>query len=267
MKGVERAAALLKASTRLCVFTGAGVSAESGIATFRDEGGFWERYPMRDFGTPGGLARIGLSQPERLVDFLLDLLEPVSSAAPNPAHRAIAALEGQRRVTVVTQNVDGLHQTAGSDEVHEVHGSLFQIVDAAGAPLKRLRAREVERMVADLKKAKNGRFLAGMRAMSAIKPLIAFGPSGLKHRPNVVLFGEAMAEPAWSRAHHAVARCDGMIVVGTSGTVYPAAELPDQARERGVPIVGVGPEEGDADLWLSGRAGDVLPALVEAMAA
>jgi NAD-dependent deacetylase len=263
---IQEAATLLAEANRLVVFTGAGISAESGIATFRDAGGVWEHYPLDSFGTPGGLARVAMTDPDQLIAFLLDVLEPIAVAEPNAGHRALVALEADRKVTVVTQNVDGLHQAAGSDEVHEVHGSLFQIVDGSGAPLRRLRPPQLTRLVSDLKKLKNKR-LAALRLLGALQPLLGVGPSGLKHRPNVVLFGEQMAEPDWLKSLNAANRCEAMLVVGTSATVYPAAMLPEAVRERGLPIVGVGPEEGDADVWLEGTAAEVLPELAAAVGA
>jgi NAD-dependent deacetylase len=263
---IEEAAALLADANRVVVFSGAGISAESGIATFRDAGGFWEKYPLDTFGTPGGLAKVAMSQPDQLIAFLLDVLQPIADAEPNAGHRALVDLETDRKVTVVTQNIDGLHQAAGSEEVHEVHGSLFQIVDGRGAPLRRLRRRELHKLVASLKKLRNKR-LAALRLLGTLQPLLGIGPGGLRHRPNVVLFGEAMAEPDWSKSMTAANRCHAMLMVGTSATVYPAAMLPEAVRERQLPIVGVGPEEGDADIWLEGTAAEVLPELVKAVTA
>ena len=113
-KHLEQAALRLRGARRVVVFTGAGVSAESGIATFRDPEGFWSKFPPEQFGNWDGLARAAAVQPARRIEFLLAVLEPLAVAEPNPAHRAIARLQEHSGVTVVTQNVDRLHQAAGS---------------------------------------------------------------------------------------------------------------------------------------------------------
>jgi len=264
MSALSEAAELLRGRSHVAVFTGAGISKESGIDTFRDLDGLWERYPVEEFATPMGLLKTAIGSPQNLAAFLRDVIGPVAAARPNPAHGAVAALErGVARVDVVTQNVDGLHQEAGSDRVHEVHGSLFSIVDAGGQPLRRLSRDDAVRMATSLDAIAKGRF-ALPRLMRAAAPLLGLHPTkGITHRPNIVLFGEQLCEPDWTRAQRAVANCDALIVVGTSGTVYPAAALPDLARDRRVPIIGVGPDEDiETDLWLKGPAGEVLPSLV-----
>lgn len=275
---LDRAASWLRHARRVVALTGAGISAESGIAPFRGEPrgggassggldgpGLWDAFPPEQFATPGGLARLVVEEPRRLAAFLRAVLEPVAKAAPNAGHAALAALERHRPVVVVTQNIDRLHQDAGSTVVHEVHGSLFDVVDQRRALLRRLQRDDLLRIVRALEEIEGKRF-AVPRIARAISPLLGLGPLRA-HRPNVVLFGEGMAEPAWSEALDAAADADVMLVVGTSGLVHPAASLPDLARQSGARVIGVGPEPGDADLWLPGRAGDVLPALVERTAA
>jgi len=260
---LDAAVRLLRSSKAPAVFTGAGMSAESGIATFRDVGGLWERYPAEDFATPGGIARLALREPEVLASFLVDLLGPVAEAEPNAGHRAVAILEDHVDVTVITQNVDALHQAAGSTGVHEVHGSLFKIVDMRHQTVRTLTRPEMRKLVKALEKAMSKRFVLP-RVAKAITPFLGLSPTqGLAHRPSIVLFGEALSEPDWTSAQSAAASCDLMITIGTSGTVYPAAHLPEMARARGVKVIGVGPEVGTADVWLEGTAAAVLPALVD----
>lgn len=267
---IGEAADILRHAKRVVVFTGAGVSAESGIDTFRSTGGLWERYPPEEFATPMGLVKLLVTDPVRVAHFLHDLLEPVAHARPNPGHVALARLEEQVRergmeIVVVTQNVDRLHQDAGSRRVLEVHGSLFDIVDAEGRPRRQLEREDLRRVVASLKAARAGLFKRS-RMVQALSPLLglpeARAPHLLRHRPNVVLFGEALPERAWSEARKAAANADALLVVGTSGAVYPAAELPEIAEEAGARVVGVGPEPGAAHLWLQGAAGALLPELV-----
>lgn len=106
---LTQASAWLSSSPRVVVFTGAGVSKESGIPTFRDEGGFWREFPVDEFATWNGLLSKIVSEPQRLADFLLAVLEPIADAEPNAAHRAVADLDKHCQATVVTQNIDGLH--------------------------------------------------------------------------------------------------------------------------------------------------------------
>jgi len=134
-----------------------------------------------------------------------------------------------------------------------------------GANKERLRVltrKQLREVVAALARARRGPFRR-TRVLRAVAPLFGFG-EGLLHRPSIVLFGEALAEPDWRRAQEEAARCDLVISVGTSGDVWPANQIPAEAARRGVKIIGVGPEELDADLWLRGPAGEVLPQLFAA---
>ena len=122
----EEAAATL----RTTFFTGAGVSAESGVPTFRDQDGFWNRFPPARFAHWAGLERLIQEEPLLIAEFISEFVRPIVMAQPNAAHRAIADLEKlDKDVTVVTQNIDGLHQTAGSSHVVEIHGSLFEVIE------------------------------------------------------------------------------------------------------------------------------------------
>jgi NAD-dependent deacetylase len=244
------------------VFTGAGMSAESGIATFRDREGLWARFPPEHFGNWPGLLTTALRRPRRLAEFLIAVLEPIATAGPNAGHRAVAELEDRTQVTVVTQNVDGLHQVAGSTVVHEIHGSLFDVVTLRGRFVRRLSRPRMRRIVESLRRARRSR-LALPRLLGTIRPLLGLGRRGV-HRPGVVLFGEGMAEPAWTRALEAVRACHCLISVGTSGAVMPAAGLPLEAGSVGATVIHVDPAGGYGDLRLRGTAADVLPALVQA---
>jgi NAD-dependent deacetylase len=260
LSNLSEAAVWLRAARDVLVFTGAGVSAESGIATFRDDGGFWNRFPPEEFATWSGLTKTAAARPGELAEFLLALLEPIAQAAPNPGHRAIAELEKHTRVTVVTQNVDRLHQEAGSTAVHEIHGSLFEVVAKDGRPLRTLTRSDLRAIIEGLQRARASR-LTLPRMLWSVQPLFGLG-AGLLHRPRIVLFGDGMAEPDWSQAREAVQRCEVMLVVGTSELVYPAAMLPHDAKAAGAKVIRIDPEPGTADLWLSGTAGKVLPALL-----
>lgn len=261
VSNLSRAADWLREAENIVVFSGAGVSAESGIPTFRDEGGVWDRFPPEQFATPSGLLATAARQPHRVAEFIIGLLEPIAEAAPNAAHLAVAELEKHAGVTVVTQNIDGLHHDAGSTTVWEVHGSVFQIVDQAGRQLRRVSRSDLRAVVDALRQTLADGFQLD-QARQAVRPVLDFGPQGYC-RPDIVLFGEAMAEPAWTKAREASEECDCMLIVGTSGAVYPAAMLPEQAKSAGANIIAVGPERCFCDLWLRGTAGAVLPALLK----
>ena len=103
------------------------MSAESGIPTFRDDGGFWQRFPVEQFACWDGIVRTAIRRPRELAEFAYEVIEPIAGAQPNAGHLAIEQLERHTKVTVITQNIDGLHQAAGNTTVHEIHGSLSQI--------------------------------------------------------------------------------------------------------------------------------------------
>jgi len=252
----------LREASRVVVFTGAGISAESGIATFRDAEGLWQRFPPDAFATLPGLLTTALTRPRRAAEFFIAFLEPIALARPNAGHLAIAKLEAHKSVTVVTQNIDGLHQEAGSSIVYEIHGSILNIVGRGGRLIRRLTRKALADLVSELRRASSRRSFAFPQLLRTMEPVFSIG-IGLNHRPNVVLFGEAMAEPDWSLAIEAVQKCDCLIAVGTSGTVMPAASLPEEAPEQAT-IINVDPAGGAGDLQLHGPAGSVLPALVEA---
>jgi NAD-dependent deacetylase len=255
------AAEALRAADRVVVFTGAGVSAESGIATFRDRGGLWERYPPERFATWGGLVRTAVLEPAMLASFLHDVLAPIAHATPNPAHHAIAELEQHVHATVVTQNIDGLHQQAGSHGVRQVHGSMLEVADQHGRVIRRLSRAELGQICDALARAVDRR-LPLLRALRAVQPLFGLSRRGL-HRPNVVLFGEMLQQPDWDDAQRGAEQCDAMIVVGTSGMVVPAAELPLRATLRGATVILVDPAADlPADIHLPGPAGTLMPLLV-----
>lgn len=258
---MDRAAEWLRDAGKVVVFTGAGVSAESGIPTFRDKDGLWSRFPPQNFATLSGLLATAARDPRRLGEFIVALLEPVAKAVPNDGHRAIAALEAHTHVTVVTQNVDRLHQEAGSTRVLEVHGSLFDIVYRRGGTAGVLTRPQMLEIVAELQRAMTGYF-PRTAMLAAVRPLFGVGLRGL-YRPSIVLFGEAMARPDWPDAIAAAHDCDCMITVGTSGAVFPAASLPLEASSNGATIIAVDLGAARGDIVLRGEAGTMLPLLVK----
>jgi NAD-dependent deacetylase len=256
---LRQAAEWLRSSQNLLVFTGAGISAESGIPTFRDEAGLWQTFPPEQFATWRGLAATALARPRRFADFLYAVIEPIAAAKPNAAHRVIAAAEQHIRVTVVTQNIDGLQQEAGSTVVHELHGSFCEIVGLSGRFRHLVSRRELRQAADGILRARRG-MLTLPWTLLAVRKLAGIGLHG-PYRPNLVLFGDAMAEPAWSNAVDAAEQTDCVLQIGCSGAVMPAAMIPLEAKAHGAKLVAVDPLEVEADIWLEGRAAEIVPRL------
>jgi NAD-dependent deacetylase len=236
-----RAARLVRGAERLAVLTGAGVSAESGVATFRGAGGLWEGHRVEDVATPFAFQR----DPVLVWRFYNQRRAGLRSVRPNPGHFALTTLEqrfGPERFTLITQNVDGLHRAAGTQSVLEVHGSIAR-VRCTGCGGVEDRAGEV---------------LPDLPACPACGKLL---------RPDVVWFHEALPEDVWQRAAAAAHRCDCFLVVGTRAVVYPAAGLVETARSQGAGVIEVNlpatPASSLADVGLYGPSGELLPRLVE----
>jgi NAD-dependent deacetylase len=256
---LDEAANWLRSASEIVVFTGAGISAESGIPTFRDDSGLWLRFPPEQFANWVGLTRVARSDPRRFAEFLHAVLAPIAAAKPNAAHLALAKAERHASITIVTQNVDGLHQAAGSTIVHEIHGSFFEVVTLSGRFCSLLSRRELAKVAASIDRLQKG-WLVLPRLALAARPLAGLGWRGVYH-PKLVLFGDTLAEPAWRLANEATRNCELFLQIGCSGVVYPAAMLPDAARRNGARVIAVDPAPVNADLWLRGSAAKVLPEL------
>ena len=240
MTNLDRVAERLRTATRVAVLTGAGISAESGIPTFREaQTGLWSRFRPEDLASPDAFAR----DPKTVWDWYRWRRELVDRAAPNEGHKAIAELQSRVPGTVlITQNVDGLHQSAGSTEVIELHGSI-----------RRARCNACH----------------AKREWSTEEPV--FPPScscGSMLRPDIVWFGEQLSETHLARAFAAAESCDLFLSVGTSNLVQPAASLPWLAASRRafVAVVNVsmdGQAQADNVAHLTGQAGVILPGLLE----
>ena len=198
---------------KIVVFTGAGISAESGLKTFRDADGLWAEYRIEDVCTPEALAR----NRALVIEFYNKRRRELATTTPNAAHQAVAALEQWFDVEVVTQNVDDLHERAGSSRITHLHGELGK-----------LRSMHNPELIVELEGTEQG--------------LDDRGPDGVLLRPHIVFFGESV--PMFDRACEIAATADIMIVVGTSLAVYPAAMLVRYARPE-VPIYVVDPGEPD----------------------
>ncbi|GAB4479918.1 MAG: NAD-dependent protein deacetylase [Anaerolineae bacterium] len=248
---IEQAARLISQAKLLVVSSGAGISKESGIPTFRDAlTGLWAKYNPEELATRRGFRR----NPDLVWSWYMMRRDMLAEARPNPGHYAVAELERLLpRVVVLTQNIDGLHIQAGSSDVVELHGSIrrFKCFDnCRGDPTP-----------VDLETLDYSRETA---------PRCPHCGTGYV-RPDVVWFGEMLPAGAVERAFNLAALCDVMLVVGTSGTVQPAASLPVEAKQGGARVIEVNPEPGMitpyADIFLQGPSGEVLPRVVAALRA
>ncbi len=216
-------------------FTGAGASQESGIPTFRDPGGIWDRFNPAEIGTSQSIMNTLRSRPQVLVAFLRELLETLKNAEPNAGHFALAYMEQKGILrSVITQNVDDLHQEAGSHNVIELHGNFYEFRCQSCFYIEKLGKSEVlRRMEALLDAADN------FSVENILSQVPRCSRCGGLMRPNVVLFGEPVhhLEKSYSLARGA----DLFLVIGTSGMVYPAAYLPRIAKESGAVIVEINP--------------------------
>ncbi len=241
MRISERFQQLFKQARSICVLTGAGISAESGVPTFRGGGqsAVWKGMPFDQISSVR-MIKEDLDEVWEWFDYRRGVLQ---KCEPNPAHIALAKWEKHfEEFTIVTQNVDGLHTRAGSENVIEVHGNInrsrclncekrFQM-NADEVPHKPLNCDECEAKV----------------------------------RPDVILFGEMLPPDAYERASHKAQTCDVFLVIGTSALVYPAAMLPEIAKRNGAYLVEINPEQTPltdfCDESFRGKAGEILPNLL-----
>lgn len=235
---VADAADRLADARSLFVFTGSGMSAESGIPTFRGEDGLWAGARPEDVATPEAFGR----DPVHVWEWYRDRIAKHKDATPNPGHDALAAMEAAfDEFVVATQNVDDLHEKAGSSVVHHLHGTM-------------------------MRNRCNG---CGRRTPLDLDALAQLPPTcgacdGLL-RPDVVWFGEALPRDAWTASESAAVAADACLAVGSSHLVYPAASLPQAAKASGAVLVEVNPEPSGltrlADVFVAQAAGDALPRL------
>ena len=238
----SRLLSALRSAERVMVSTGAGISTESGVPAFRGAGGLWEDFKPEDFATPEAFAR----DPAKVwqwYDWRRQLLKDV---APNAGHRALAEMESLvPRMFLFTQNIDGLHQKAGSKQVYELHGNIW-----------------------------NARCVREDKTYALPQtPLPELPPKcqtcGANLRPDVVWFGEMLPEEILSMALRVAANCNVFFLIGSSATVQPAASLAWIARENGAFVVDINPEataaEEVADEYFREKSGVALPRIVDAL--
>jgi len=228
----------LQQARSVAVLTGAGVSAESGVPTFRDANGLWNQYRVQDLATPSAFAR----DPKVVWEWYNWRRGVLAEVKPNAGHYALAELEKRLPAfTLITQNVDGLHELAGSRNVLALHGSVWSV-----------------RCIACRRESMDKRI-----PMPEIPPRCECG--GLL-RPGVVWFGEALPTKIWKAAEAAARAADLFLVIGTSAVVYPAAGLAQLAKSSGAHMVEINiaetPLSGEIDQFLQGPSGELLPQLI-----
>lgn len=233
----------LRASTRVAALTGAGVSQESGLRTFRDaQVGIWAQYRPEDLATPEAFER----NPRLVWDFYATRCEGAGEAQPNAGHLALAGLEKRfAQFTLITQNIDGLHQRAGSRNLIELHGNL-----------RRIRC---------------SRACGVIDEWDELPEVVPACPKcGAPLRPDVVWFGENLPEDGLQAAIAAANTCQVFFSIGTSGLVQPAASLAFWAKKRGAALVEINyeptPLSEHVDYAFHGKSGEILPALLAALA-
>jgi len=233
---IKQAADDLAAARNVVALTGAGISVESGIMPFRGKGGLWEKYDPMEVAHIDAFMR----DPARVWNLLVkDLKAALDTASPNDSHKGLAKLEEMGKLTtVITQNIDGLHQAAGNTDVIEFHGSfaLQRCMDC------------------------NQKYETSRVDISQIPPHCSCG--GML-RPDAVFFGEMIPQDAMWRSRQAASDCDLMLVVGTSAVVQPAALMPVFAKESGAKIIEINPEKTPltyeiSDYLIMGPAGEVM---------
>jgi NAD-dependent deacetylase len=240
---IERAIERLRNTRSLLVITGAGISAESGIPTFRGNDGLWQNYRAEELATPWAFERDPVTV-WKWYDWRRGI---IGKAEPNAGHHAIKRFEEIfTGFFLITQNVDGLHGRTGVKNIIEIHGNLWRV-----------------------RCSRDGRTMMLMDVpLRSIPPRCECGEI---LRPDVVWFGESIPSDALQMSYNAMSLCDTLMVVGTSGVVYPVASFPETVKSNGGFVIEVNleptPISHMADVSLFGKSGDILPAIVEGLSA
>ena len=240
---IQRAADAIRTARKTIALTGAGISAESGIPTFRDPGGLWDRYDPEEYATIQAFQK----EPAKVWRMMKDFTE-LKTAKPNPGHFGLAYLEEVGMLhCIITQNVDNLHQAAGSRDVVEFHGNMRQVV------------------------CMSCRKLLPLDEIS-LESLPPYCSCGGVFKPAGVFFGEPIPMDAMYRSQEAAQSCDLILVIGTSAVVYPAADIPRVAKQAGAKVIEINPEKTDltsrfSDFIIQEKAGVAIPQIIAAIKA
>ncbi len=235
----------LDESQKTVAFTGAGVSLESGIPTFRGDTGIWRSYHPAIYGNLPGLALAFLIKTKKFASFIHDVLGTFATALPNPAHIKLAHWEREGRIVgVITQNVDNLHQEAGSREVLELHGNIYRLrCPGCGRKytLEKQRLLEISNQLNRL--LEGGKRISRLELLSLLRKFAARCEACARiTRPDVVFFGEPLPRLTLEMAFEWSSSCDLFLSIGTSGVVQPAASLPFIAKRSGAKLIEINTE-------------------------
>jgi len=236
--GIQEIRARLAGARAVTVLTGAGISADSGVPTFRGADGLWRNYRAEDLATPEAFAR----DPRLVWEWYGWRRELIATKSPNAAHHALVELERRvERFWLITQNVDGLHPDAGSQKLSEIHGNIWKV--------RCTQCRQVH------------------RNREVPIPILPLCPTcGGLLRPHIVWFGESLDPDDLDRSASAVGSCEVLLIIGTSGIVYPAASFASLARQAGAFVAEINldptPHSQIVDVAVGGRAAEVVPELL-----
>lgn len=241
MKFSQKLIELLKPSTRVAVLTGAGVSQESGVPTFRDKDGLWQKFKPEELASMNAF----LANPDLVWEWYEHRRKVIREVKPNAGHEALAKMQTYfKEFSLITQNVDGLHERAGSKNILEVHGNLMRS------------------FCIDCKEFAPSDFLENLKSAGEAKCTKCEG----RLRPDVVWFGEMLPEKIWEASVNAAENCDLFFTIGTSAAVYPAAGIPLHAKQHGAYVVEINPQETEishlVDESLRGLSAVVLPIII-----
>ena len=236
----REAAETLKGRRHAVALTGAGISVESGIPMFRGSQGMWEKYDPMEYATIGAFLR----DPEKVWVMLAEMVEVVSRAVPNPAHSGLAEMERMGLLrSIITQNVDGLHQAAGSQRVIEFHGNAWELICISCW----------------------NRYPSREKIRDGVPPRCACGKI---LKPNLVLFGEPIPWIAQEEAESEAESCGVLLVIGTSAQVTPACDIPRLSKKKGAAVIEINPEETPltgtiTDLYIPENAGPAISRILD----
>jgi NAD-dependent deacetylase len=258
--------AILKKGGIVCL-TGAGISQESGIPTFRGKGGLWETYDPEIYGNMPGLVSVLRKSPEKLVGFITDFYNVLLRSKPNAAHFSLSYLEKSGLVkAVITQNIDDLHQQAGTRSVVELHGNAFRIRCQGCQATLKLEKHRIKEMVSLFQTAKKSR-IEILKILSRYYPRCAKCKE--RFRIDIVLFGEQLREKDLDLSRELLNDCRALLIVGSSLSVYPAASLPGYAKAQGAKIIEINPDSSAlsdiCDYKITGSAAEVLAEIAKSL--
>ncbi len=253
---IDLAVSQIKNCSRIVAFSGSGISAESGIPTFRDPGGLWDQLDPWEVGTVPGLLSALESKSDQLKPIFLNILDTFEKSEPNQAHIALSELEKVGKlIGIITQNIDNLHQDAGNTRVVEMHGNLFRMKCLSCGSEETY---ERQSFISKTRETMNQ--IPAFNIDNLLKLAARCSKCGELTRPDVVMFGEAVHQ--LRESYQLAQSADLMLVLGTSGVVYPAADLPGQAKARGAVVIEINPAENAfasmTDVYIPLKAGEAL---------